>query len=87
MKHLELTSMEIGTLRDMGIFHSQPQTRMRAQAIGRLRQGLILQQVANEFAVHLNSVEHWLQRWNKDGLTGLYKGRHTERLATHCGDR
>jgi transposase len=35
--------------------------------------------VANEFAVHLNSVEHWRQRWNKDGLAGLYEGHHSGR--------
>jgi transposase len=79
MKRLELTLVEIRTLRDMGIFHSHPRTRMRAQAIVRLSQGLTLQQVANEFAVHLNSVEHWRQRWNKDGLTGLYEGHHSGR--------
>jgi len=50
---------------------------MRAQAIVRLSQGLTLQQVANEFAVHLNSVEHWRQRRNKDGLAGLYEGHHS----------
>ena len=50
MKRLELTAVEIRTLRDMGIFHSHPRTRMRAQAIVRLSQGLTLQQVANEFA-------------------------------------
>lgn len=71
--------MEVRTLRDMGIFHSHPRTRMRAQAIVRLSQGLTLQQIANEFAVHLNSVEHWRQRWNKDGLTGLYEGHHSGR--------
>ena len=54
MKRLELTPAEVRTLRDMGIFHSHPRTRMRAQAIVRLSQGLTLQQVANEFAVHLN---------------------------------
>ncbi len=79
MKRLELTPVEVRTLRDMGIFHSHPRTRMRAQAIVRLSQGLTLQQVANEFAVHLNSVEHWRQRWNKDGLTGLYEGHHSGR--------
>ena len=79
MKRLELTPVEIRTLRDMGIFHSHPRTRMRAQAIVRLSQGLTLQQVANEFAVHLNSIEHWRQRWNKDGLTGLYEGHHSGR--------
>lgn len=29
--------------------------------------------------VHLNSVEHWRQRWNKFRLAGLYEGRHTGR--------
>jgi hypothetical protein len=53
MKRLELTPVEVRTLRDMGIFHSHPRTRMRAQAIVRLSQGLTLQQVANNFAVHL----------------------------------
>ena len=79
MKRLELTAVEVRTLHDMEIFHSHPRTRMRAQAIVRLSQGLTLQQVANEFAVHLNSVEHWRQRWNKDGLTGLYEGHHSGR--------
>ena len=44
MKRLELTLVEVRTLRDMGIFHSHPRTRMRAQAIVRLSQGLTLQQ-------------------------------------------
>jgi transposase len=79
MERLVLSSVEIRTLRDMGIFHSHPRTRMRAQAIVRLSQGLTLQQVANGFDVHLNSVEQWRQRWNKDGLTGLYEGRHSGR--------
>jgi transposase-like protein len=64
---------------------------MRAQAIVRLSQGLTLQQGANEFAVHLNSVEHWRQRWNKDGLIGLYEGHHSgrrrngvKRSSKHC---
>ena len=52
---------------------------MRAQGILRLSQGLTLQQTADEFMVHLNSVEHWRQRWKKFGLTGLYEGHHTRR--------
>jgi transposase/transposase-like protein len=47
---------------------------MRAEAIVRLSQGLTLQQVADEFDAHLNSVEKWRQRWNKAGLIGLYEG-------------
>ena len=43
MKRLELTSVEMRTLRDMGIFHSHPRTRLRAQVIVRLSQGLTLQ--------------------------------------------
>ena len=79
MKRLELTDEERRTLREMGIFHPHPRTRMRAQGILRLSQGLTLQQTADEFTVHLNSVEQWRQRWNKLGLAGLYEGRHTGR--------
>jgi transposase len=79
MKRLELIPVEIRTLHDMGIFHSHSRTRMRAQAIVRLSHGLTLQQGADEFAVHLNSVEHWRQRWTKEGLTGLYEGHHSGR--------
>lgn len=65
MKHLELSGDERRTLREMGIFHPHPRTRMRAQGILRLSQGLTLQQTADEFSVHLNSVEQWRQRWGK----------------------
>ena len=79
MKHLELTEDEQRTMREMGVFHPHPRTRMRAQGILRLSQGLTLQKTADEFGVHLNSVEQWRQRWNKLGLAGLYEGRHTGR--------
>jgi transposase len=79
MKLVELTKDEQQTLREMGIFHPHPRTRMRAQGILRLSQGLTLQQTADEFMVHLNSVEQWRQRWKKLGLAGLYEGRHTGR--------
>lgn len=52
---------------------------MQAQGILRLSQGLTLQQTADEFMVHLNSVEQWRPRWKKLGLAGLYEGRHTGR--------
>jgi transposase len=76
---LLLSKEEQRTLRDMGVFHSHPRTRMRAQGILRLSHGLTLEQTANEFGVHLNSVEHWRQQWKKCGLAGLYEGRHTGR--------
>ena len=79
MKHLELSEDERRTLREMGVFHPHPRTRMRAQGILRLSQGLTLQKTADEFEVHLNSIERWWQRWNKLGLAGLYEGRHTGR--------
>lgn len=79
MKRLELSKDERRTLREMGIFHAHPKTRMRAQGILRLSQGLTLQQTADELMVHLNSVEQWRQRWNKLGLVGLYEGRHPGR--------
>jgi hypothetical protein len=43
MKLLELSKDERRTLREMGIFHAHPRTRMRAQGILRLSQGLALQ--------------------------------------------
>ncbi|WP_169444429.1 helix-turn-helix domain-containing protein, partial [Massilia niastensis] len=67
MKLLMLSDAERRTLRDMGIFHPHPRARMRAQGILRLSQGLTLQETADEFSVHLNSVEQWRQRWNKLG--------------------
>ena len=79
MKLVELSRDEQRTLREMGVFHPHPRTRMRAQGILRLSQGLTLQQTADEFMVHLNSVEQWRQRWKKLGLAGLYEGRHTGR--------
>ncbi|MBW8897793.1 MAG: helix-turn-helix domain-containing protein [Massilia sp.] len=40
-----------------------------------MSQGLTLQKTADEFGLHLNSVEQWRQRWNRLGLAGLTKGR------------
>lgn len=79
MKHLKLSEDERRTLREMGVFHPHPRTRMRAQGVLRLSQGLTLQRTADEFGGHLNSVEQWRQRWSKLGLAGLYEGRHTGR--------
>ena len=79
MKLLILDKVEQQTLREMGVFHPHPRTRIRAQAIVRLSQGLTLQQTADEFHVHLNSIEQWRQRWNRQGLAGMYEGRHTGR--------
>jgi len=44
--------------REMGIYHPHARTRMRAQGMFRLAQGLTLQQVPDEFEVHLNIVEN-----------------------------
>jgi len=79
MKHLELTEDERRTLREMGVFRSLPCTRMRAQGILRLSQGLMLQKTADEFGLYLNFVEQWRQCWNKLGLARLYEGRHAGR--------
>ncbi|MDL2355598.1 MAG: helix-turn-helix domain-containing protein [Pseudomonadota bacterium] len=77
MKLLVLSKDERRMLQEMGIFHPHPRTRMRAQGILRLSHGLTLQQTADEFMVHLTSVEQWWQRWDKLGLAGLYEGHHT----------
>lgn len=57
MKHLDLSTDERRTLRDMGIFLPHAGTRMRAQGILRLSQGFTLQRTADEFSVHIKSVE------------------------------
>ena len=49
MKRLMSSDTECRTLRDMRIFHPHPRTRMRAQGILRLSQGLTLQEPADEF--------------------------------------
>jgi len=59
MKLLELSKDDQRTLREMRIFHPHARTRMGAQGVLRLSQGLRLQQTADEFMVHLNSVEQW----------------------------
>ena len=82
MKRLQLNVEESRTLREMGIHHPYARTRMRAQGVLRLSQGLTLQQVADEFGVHLNSVEKWKQRWHAMGLVGLFEGHHSGRPPT-----
>ncbi|MDB5950790.1 MAG: hypothetical protein JWR65_2645 [Massilia sp.] len=54
-------------------------TQMRARGMFLLSRGLTQKQVAEEFEVHLNSVENWHQRWDKFGLVGLFEGQHTGR--------
>src|SRR5436190_1490117 len=87
MKGLKLSAEEMRTLREMGIYHPHARTRRRAQGVRRLGQGMTLQQVANEFDVHLNSVEHWRQCWVKLGLVGLYEGWHSGRPPTLSGEQ
>lgn len=79
MKLLELSKDERRTLWEREIFHAYLKTRMHAQRILRLSHGLTLQQTADEFMVHLNSIEQWRQRWNEFGLAVLYKCRHSDR--------
>jgi len=74
MKNLELSEDERRTLREMGIFHPYPRSRMRAQGILRLSQGLALRQTAYKFGVHSNSVEQWRQRWGNLVWSGSTKG-------------
>jgi hypothetical protein len=71
---LKFSTEECRTLREMGIYHPHARTQMRAQGMFRLAQGLTLQPVADEFEVHLNSVENCRRRWNEFGLVGLFEG-------------
>jgi transposase len=79
MNGLVMSKEEDRTLREMGIFHPHARTRRRAQGVRMLGQGQTLQQVADEFEVHINSVAHWKQCWLRLGLVGLYEGHHSGR--------
>ena len=70
--------MSADAVRD-GIYHPHARTRMRAQGMFRLAQGLTPQQVADEFDVHFNSVENWRQQWDEFRLVILFEGRRTGR--------
>jgi transposase len=48
---------------------------------------MTLHQVANEFEVLINSVEHWRQCWAKLGLVGLYEGWHSGRPPTLSSEK
>lgn len=86
MKGLNLSNEEKQTLREMGIHQPHARTRRRAQGVGMLGQGMTLQEAADEFEVHINSVEHWRQCWVRLGLAGLYEGRHSGRPPTLSPD-
>jgi len=87
MKRLALSAEENRTLLDMGIYHPHARTRRRALGVRMLGQGMTLRQVADEFDVHINSVEHWRQCWIRLGLVGLYEGRHSGRPPTLSRER
>ncbi|WP_440966780.1 helix-turn-helix domain-containing protein [Massilia sp. GER05] len=53
-----------------GNYPQHLRTRIRAQSVLRLSQGLTSRQTAGKFMVHLNSVEQWRQRWIKLRLAG-----------------
>lgn len=78
MKHLELSEDEQRMVREMGVLRPHPRIRMRAQRTLRLSQGLTLQKTADEFGLHLDSVERWRQRWNTLGWPSCTRG-HTGR--------
>ena len=50
---------------------------MQAQGVLRLSQGVTLQQTADKFMVHLNSLEQWRQRRNNLDWPSCMKAGHT----------
>ena len=71
MKVFNLDENERHTLFEMGLWQPHPRVRRRAQALVRLAQGITRAQLALDFEVHLNSVNGWIWRWQKEGLVGL----------------
>lgn len=79
MKRFHLDQVERQTLTEMGMWHSHPRVRRRAQALVRLSHGIQREQVAQEYGVHLNSLRSWIERWMSSGLVGLHEGHRAGR--------
>jgi transposase len=74
-----LTENEIHTLHEMQRHHPTRRARMRAHSILLSHQGASIPQIARVYEVDRRSVSLWLDRWQQEGLVGLYDRPHTGR--------
>lgn len=74
-----LTEIERQTLQEMQRHHPTRRARMRAHSILLSHQGTSIPQIARVYEVDRRSVSIWLDRWQQEGLVGLYDRPHTGR--------
>lgn len=67
-----LNDTEIQTSHDMPRYHPSRRARMRAQSLLLSHQGLSIPQIARLYQVDRRSVSSWIDRWQTQGLVGLY---------------
>lgn len=80
MKYVSpLTESEIQTLHEMQHHHPIRRARMRAHSILLSHQGYSIPQIARVYGVERRSVSSWLDRWQHEGLVGLYDRPHPGR--------
>jgi transposase-like protein len=74
-----LTASEIHTLHEMQRAHPVRRARMRAHSILLSHQGSSIPPIARVYEVDRRSVSSWVDRWQQEGLVGLYDRPHTGR--------
>jgi transposase len=67
-----LNDAEIQTLSDMHRYHPSRRARMRAHSLLLSHQGLAIPHIARIYQVDRRSVSSWIDRWQTQGLVGLY---------------
>jgi transposase len=67
-----LNEAEIHTLSDMHRYHLSRRARMRAHSLLLSHQGLSIPHIARIYQVDRRSLSSWIDRWQTQGLVGLY---------------
>jgi transposase len=71
---------EIQTLQDLHRYHPSRRARMRAHSLLLSHQGYAIPRIAQVYQVDRRSVSTWLDRWQTQGLGGLYDQPRSGRL-------
>lgn len=67
-----LNDVDTHTLQAMHRYHPSRRTRMRAHSLLLSHQGLSIPHIARMYQVDRRSVSSWIDRWQTQGLAGLY---------------
>jgi len=68
----ELTQKQINQLKDLMNTDQSRRVRMRAHAILLSSQGISINEIAQIYQIHRNSVSSWIDNWESKGEQGLY---------------